>query len=106
VVTLQGHHSERGVLVVVGTRRSVQPSTRNASYFVYDQARDEEFIDRVLVPRLGIPELRTGDLVVASQAQLGATARAAAGGMRVYRVDTDEAVPMVAYAGFAHELVL
>ena len=99
VVTLRGEGVGRGVLVVVGTGRTVHPAAGDAAYFVYDQARDEAFLARVLVPRLGIPGLPAAEVAAAARAQLGATLRAAAPGRPVFLVDADGAVPDVAWAG-------
>ena len=99
VVTLREHRDERGVLVVVGTRRTVQPSTPRAAYYVYDQARDEAFMARTLVPRLGIPGLGPEELAATASRQLGASLRLVAPGRPVFLVDVDGVVPEVVYAG-------
>ena len=98
-MTLRGEHGERGVLVVVGTRRTVQPASRHAAYYVYDQTRDEAFIAGSLVPRLGLSGLNAEELVRASRAQVGASLRLIAPGRPVFLADLDGVTPEVVYAG-------
>jgi hypothetical protein len=99
VIRLRGQRVERGVLVVVGTQRTVQPTTARDAYFVYDQARDEAFVARTLVPGLGLPGLTAAALTAAARVQLAASLRIVAAGRPVFLVDVDGAVPEVVCAG-------
>jgi hypothetical protein len=99
VVTLGRRRRENGVLVVVGTRRTIQPATPRTAYYVYDQARDEAFIAESLVPRLGIPGLTAEGVSAAARMQLGTSLRLVAPGQPVFLVDADGATPQVVHAG-------
>jgi hypothetical protein len=98
-IALRGQRVERGVLVVVGTRRTVQPSTARDAYFVYDQVRDEAFVEQTLAPGLGLPGLTAAEFIAAARVQLGASLRLVAAGRPVFLVDADGAVPEVVLAG-------
>jgi hypothetical protein len=99
VVTLRGDHGHGGLLVIAGTRRTVHPTSGRASYFVYDQTRDETFIAESLAPRLDIPKLSPEELVAAARVQLAATLRAAAPDRPAFLVDVDGAEPAITLAG-------
>jgi hypothetical protein len=99
LVTLRGVGSERGVLVVTGTARTVNPASALSAYYVYDQTRDETFLDDVLVPRLAIDGVTAADIKAAARTQLAASLRAIAPGKPVFLVDVDHVEPTVAAAG-------
>jgi hypothetical protein len=99
LVTLRGKGSERGVLVVTGTARTVNPASPPSAYYVYDQTRDETFVDDVLAPRLGIDGVTAADIKAAARTQLAASLRAIAPDKPVFSVDVDTVEPTVASAG-------
>jgi len=97
--TLRGESSAQGVLVVTGTTRTVNPSSAQSSYFVYDRTRDDAFVADTLVPRLAIDGLTADDLIAASRRQLAASLGAVASGKPVFAIDADGVEPVVTHAG-------
>lgn len=87
---LSGGHEEAGVLVVTGTKNTINPYSHfgRRMYFIYDEARDEEFM-RELVRKMGIQGLSLEDFREASQRQTTATLRLLAGNKPMVRINAD-----------------
>ena len=85
---LEGEHAEKGVLIVTGTKVTVDPSDGKSMYFVYDQTRDVEYM-RALVAKMNIPGVTTEGFIEASNKQLGATLKNLASGLPQFTVNAD-----------------
>jgi hypothetical protein len=97
MVTLKGEHQERGVLVVTGTEKTVNPHKQDM-FFVYDSNRDQQFIQQ-LVDRASIPGLTLEDMVEASKLQTQATLHLLAADKPIFEVNVDNDTPVVKEAG-------
>lgn len=86
--SLDGEHAEKGVLVITGTKMTVDPSDRRSMYFVYDQIRDVENL-RDIVAKINIPGLTTEKFTEATNKQLGATLKNLALGLPQFTVNAD-----------------
>ena len=102
VQELDGSHRERGVLVVTGKRFSVNhwDTKKNEMYFVYDKARDEEYL-QVLFDHFKdqFPKLTFSEFKEISDLQLDATLHNLAKGMAVFEVNLDSKDPVVQQIG-------
>lgn len=90
MVNLKGKHSERGTLVIIGKKNTVNSQDKNGEkmFFVYDQERDIENM-RELVEGLHNPEITIEDFVRVSNQQTDATLELLAKGKPVFTVNAD-----------------
>lgn len=89
ILVLKGEHKEKGVLIVTGTKKTVNQCNGKEMYFVYDKTRDDAFIDQ-LVNELGIEGLTAEDLKRSSDKQLNATLELLAKDLPKFIVNVDE----------------
>lgn len=95
---LHGEHQERGVLVVTGTKYSVNhadPKT-GEMYFVYDKARDAVYTKN-LWEKLNIPKLSWKEFAQITELQLNSTLKLLAKDLPIFEVNLDEKEPQVKY---------
>ena len=85
---LDGEHAERGVLVITGTKTTVNPSDGQAMFFIHDKTRDEQFM-KTLVEKMKIPGLSVKGLIEAANNQLGATLNNLASGLPKFTINVD-----------------
>lgn len=91
LAVLEGEHAEKGVLIVTGTKVTVNPSNGESMYFVYDQTRDHEYM-KDLVARMNIPGLTAEEFIEASNQQLGATLKNLASGLPQFLINADSGI--------------
>lgn len=99
ITKLNGLHLEQGILVVIGKEMTVNHSNVDTQFFVYDQARDYDYIKNDLLPRLDIPGLTIEDYLEASKLQREATLGYVAKGLSIFTVNADGPVAEVSEAG-------
>jgi hypothetical protein len=98
VVKLRGDHAEQGVLIVTGTRRTVNPTNGRSMYFVYDKTRDDAYVGK-LVPQLGMKAVTIAMFKEALDRQTQATLRLVAAGKPMFTVNANGFEPIVSYLG-------
>lgn len=100
VIHLEGEHKEQGVLIISGTKYSVNhfdPKTKQM-FFVFDKARDDEYLHQ-LYGALRIPKLSYKEFSELSDKQLQATLKNLAHGLPIYKVNVDHEGPQVEFVG-------
>ena len=102
VQELDGSHKEQGVLVITGTKNTVNhwDTKRKEMYFVYDKARDEAYL-QVLFDHFKdqFPKLTFSEFKEISDLQLNATLHNLAKGLPVFEVNLDSKEPEVQQVG-------
>ncbi len=102
VQELEGTHQERGVLVISGTKYTVNhwDTKLKEMYFVYDKARDDEYL-QVLFDHFKdqFPKLSFSEFKEISDIQLNATLHNLAKNLPVFEVNLDSETPVVTQIG-------
>jgi hypothetical protein len=99
-VNLQGDHQEKGVLIITGTKNTVNhwDKEKDDMYFVFDKARDDEY-QKKLFGHLHISKINFTDFKQMCDLQLNATLNNLAKGLPIYEVNLDNGAPDVKYIG-------
>jgi hypothetical protein len=100
MVTLEGEHQEQGVLIISGTKYTVNhfdPKTKEM-FFVFDKARDDIYL-RQLFDHLHLSKITYTEFRELSDLQLQATLKNLAKDLPIYKVDADEEEPVVEFLG-------
>ncbi|MBI2601226.1 hypothetical protein HYW42_04680 [Candidatus Daviesbacteria bacterium] len=103
MVELEGSHKEKGVLVITGSKKTVNhyDSKSDQMYFVYDKTRDEEYTKK-LWKNFQIKGLKFEEFKRYSDMQLNATLENLATGLPVYEVNADKKEPEVKLVGIVN----
>lgn len=100
MVNLKGEHEEKGVLVITGSKKTVNhfdPKTKEM-YFVFDKIRDEEYTKK-LWKNLKIKNIKYEEFKKISDTQLNATLKNLAKGLPVYEVNADKKELIIKFLG-------
>ncbi len=100
MVNLEGEHKEKGVLVITGSKKTVNhfnPRSKEM-YFVFDQKRDEEFT-KEFYKNLEINGVSFEEFKKISNDQLTATLRNLAKGLPIYEINADIKDPEIKFVG-------
>jgi virulence-associated protein VagC len=90
MTNLNKEHDEQGVIVVKGKTRTINPQNNSGvQYFMYDQDRDEEFMQK-LVADLNLEHINYAGFKEISDQQLQATLHNLALGKTIYQFNADE----------------
>jgi hypothetical protein len=99
MIKLSGEHQEKGVLVITGTKYTVNHyDPKRGMYFVFDQARDDVFLKQ-LYDNLHISKISFKEFKDYSDLQLQATLDNLAKGLPIYEVNADLSEPEVKFIG-------
>lgn len=100
MIQLKGEHQEQGVIIISGTKYSVNHYDRKSKqmFFVFDKARDDEYLHH-LYGALRIPKLSYKEFAKLSDVQLQATLKNLASGLPIYQVNADQVEPIVEFLG-------
>lgn len=100
MVELKGEHKEQGVLIITGTKYSVNhlDTKSKQMFFVFDKARDDEYLHH-LYGALRIPRLSYKEFAKLSDVQLNATLKNLASGLPIFEVNVDREEPKVKFVG-------
>lgn len=96
MVNLDGDHKEQGVLLVEGSKYTVNACDDNKQFFIYDKTRDDEFMEKI-VEAMALPEVTIEDMKAESDVQLQATLHNLAKGLPLYKVTYNGKEPQVSY---------
>lgn len=103
---LDGEHNEQAVLIIKSKEKTVNHRNNDEMYFVYDKARDNEFMKKLTIflnsqlqDYLDGVEISFEEFRQVSDKQTTATFHAIAKGKPMFEVDLEREIPTVTFKG-------